>query len=113
MVVPPYSVNDLLIKPTYDVAFYGQDIVIPIGTDTLALQSLTWSDLDELLQASTPNTDANLNPYSRLVSDINTLGIANEGDGVQFSRTYEWLSNILCSSCSYSILSFVCIWLSF
>ncbi len=89
----PHTINDLLIKPTYDVSFYGDDVVIPIGTDTIALQSMTWSALDELLQVSPTNADAHIESYSRLISDIDTLGIAHEGDGIRFNRTYEYLSD--------------------
>jgi hypothetical protein len=32
--------------------------------------------------------------YSRLVSDIDTLGIMHEGDGVAFDQTYTWLSDM-------------------
>ncbi len=89
----PHSINDLLIKPTYDVSFFGDDKVIPIGTDTLILQGITWSTLDELLQTNDLNGDSPIEDYSRLISDIDTLGIAHEGDGIRFNRTYEYLSD--------------------
>jgi len=86
---PPYNANNLLIKPTYDVAFYGEDLQLPLGLPTLNLASITWSTLDELL-----NVDADLENYSRLVSDVDVLGILNEGDGVAYDQTYNWLSDM-------------------
>ena len=85
----PYSVNDLLQKPVYDVSAYGEDLQLPLGTKKLALQAITWSDLDELLVV-----DADMENYSRLVSDIDSLGIMNEGDGAAFDQTYTWLSDM-------------------
>tara|TARA_R110002051_G_scaffold24801_1_gene61187 strand:- start:1835 stop:2596 length:762 start_codon:yes stop_codon:yes gene_type:complete len=85
----PYSVNDLLQKPVYDVSSYGEDLQLPLGTKKLALQSITWSELDELLVV-----DADMENYSRLVSDIDSLGIMHEGDGVAFDQTYTWLSDM-------------------
>jgi antitoxin component of RelBE/YafQ-DinJ toxin-antitoxin module len=32
--------------------------------------------------------------YSRLVSDIDALGVMNQGDGVAFDQTYTWLSDM-------------------
>ena len=87
--VAPYNVNDLLEKPVYDVSSYGEDLQLPFGLKNLALQAITWSDLDELLVV-----DADMENYSRLVSDIDSLGIMHEGDGVAFDQTYEWLSDM-------------------
>ena len=87
--MPPYNVNDLLEKPVYDVSSYGEDLQLPFGLKNLALQAITWSDLDELLVV-----DADMENYSRLVSDIDSLGIMHEGDGVAFDQTYEWLSDM-------------------
>ena len=86
---PPYNVNNLLAKPVYDVAFYGHDIHIPLGTMNLALQEFTWSAINELLVV-----DADAENYSRLISDIDTLGAMNEGDGVAFDQTVNWLSDM-------------------
>ena len=87
--MPPYNVNDLLEKPVYDVSSYGEDLQLPLGTKKLALQAITWSSLDELLVV-----DADMENYSRLVSDIDSLGIMHQGDGVAFDQTYEWLSDM-------------------
>jgi len=87
--VAPYNINDLLEKPVYDVSSYGEDLQLPFGTKNLALQSITWSELDELLLV-----DADMENYSRLVSDIDALGVMNQGDGVAFDQTYTWLSDM-------------------
>ena len=87
--MPPYNVNDLLQKPVYDVSSYGEDLQLPLGQKKLALQSITWSELDELLVV-----ESDMENYSRLVSDIDTLGIMHQGDGVAFDQTYTWLSDM-------------------
>ena len=83
------NVNDLLEKPVYDVSSYGEDLQLPFGTKKLALRSVTWSELDELLVVH-----ADMENYSRLVSDIDALGIMHQGDGVAFDQTYTWLSDM-------------------
>ena len=84
-----YDSNNLLTNAVYDVAQYGEDLQLPLGTAPLALQSITWSTIDELIIVG-----SDMENYSRLVSDIDTLGILNEGDGVQFNHTYHWLSDM-------------------
>ena len=84
-----FNVNELLEKPVYDVSSYGEDLQLPLGQKKLALQSITWSALDELLVV-----DADMENYSRLVSDIDSLGIMTQGDGVAFDQTYTWLSDM-------------------
>ena len=85
-----YDSLDTLTKATYDVSNYGEDLFLPLTTDTLALQAITWSDLDELLQEESTDLEA----YSRLVSDIDSLGILNEGDGVRYDRTFDFLTDM-------------------
>jgi len=94
----PYNVNNLLQKPVYDVSSYGEDLQLPLGLKKLALQSITWSELDELLLV-----DADMESYSRLVSDIDALGVMNQGDGVAFDQTYEWLSDMSAFVYKYNI----------
>ena len=86
---PPYNATNLLAKPVYDVAFYGEDLHLPIGLVTLPFQAITWSGIDELL-----NVDADMENYSRIISNVDSLGILNEGDGVAFDHTYNWLSDM-------------------
>ena len=45
-----YNSLDTLTKATYDISNYGEDLFLPFTTDTLALQSVTWSAVNELLQ---------------------------------------------------------------
>ena len=85
-----YDSLDTLTKATYDVSNYGEDLFLPLTTDTLALQAITWSGLDELLQEESTDLEA----YSRLVSDIDSLGILNEGDGVRYDRTFDFLTDM-------------------
>ena len=85
-----YDSLDTLTKATYDVSNYGEDLFLPFTTDTLALQSVTWSAVNELLQEE--STD--LESYSRLVSDVDTLGILNQGDGVRYDRTFDFLTDM-------------------
>ena len=53
------------------------------------LNAITWSGIDEL-----KNVDADLENYSRIISDIDSLGILNGGDGIAFDHTYNWLSDM-------------------
>lgn len=85
----PYNANHLLEKPVYDVSNYGEDLQLPLGVKNLALQSITWSTITEL-----DLVDSDIENYSRLVSDIDTLGIMNEGDGVAFDETWVWLTDM-------------------
>ena len=85
-----YNSLDTLTKTTYDISNYGEDLFLPLTTDTLALQAITWSGLDELLQEESTDLEA----YSRLVSDIDTLGILNQGDGIRYDRTFDFLTDM-------------------
>tara|TARA_R110000751_G_scaffold39943_1_gene95056 strand:+ start:497 stop:1255 length:759 start_codon:yes stop_codon:yes gene_type:complete len=85
-----YNSLDTLAKPTYDISGYGEDLFLPITTDTLTLQAITWSAVDELLQEHSEDLEA----YSRLVSDIDSLGILHEGDGTRFTRQYDFLTDM-------------------
>ena len=41
-----YNSTETLTKANYDISNYGEDLFLPITTDTLALQSVTWSGVD-------------------------------------------------------------------
>ena len=106
-----FSADDTLTKATYNQADSGDIRTIFLGTDTLALQSVTWSGLNELLQPA-PSGAANavMEDYPMLFSDVDTLGIANEGDGVRFDRIYEWLADQ--STWIYKYVINICVALS-
>ncbi len=106
-----FAADDTLTKPVYNQSEAGDIRTIFLGTDTLALQSLTWSGLNELLQPA-PSGDAVavIEDYPMLFSDVDTLGIANEGDGVRFDRIYEWLSDQ--STWVYKYVINICVALS-
>jgi len=105
-----YNALDTLTKPVYDVASYGEDLVIPLSTDTLALQAITWSGLNELLQVAPHHADSHLEDYPRLISSEDTLGILNEGDGVRYSRTFEFLTDM--SAWVYKTTISICVGLA-
>ncbi len=106
-----FAADDTLTKPTYNQADSGDIRTIFLGTDTLALQSITWSGLNELLQPAPAGTAvAVMEDYPMLFSDVDTLGIANEGDGVRFDRIYEWLSDQ--STWVYKYVINICVALS-
>lgn len=106
-----FAADDTLTKTTYNQADSGDIRTIFLGTDTLALQSVTWSGLNELLQvAPTGGADAHMEDYPMIFSDVDTIGILNEGDGVRFSRIYEWLSDQ--STWVYKYVINVCVALS-
>ncbi len=91
-----FLADDTLIKPNYDVSSYGRDKVIPLTTDTLLLEPIIWSELSELIQISPNNAgvDSFLEDYPEVISNVDTLGILNEGEGVPYSRTFEWLTDM-------------------
>ena len=89
-----FNALDQLVNLNYGVDNYGQDVTLPLGTDTLALQSITWSAINELLQVKATGADVDIEEYSRALSDIDTLGIMNEGDGIRYSRTFDFLSDM-------------------
>ncbi len=95
---PPYNTNDLLVKPTYDVAFYGEDLHLPLGVAPLNYQDVDWGNLTQLL-----TVDSDIENYSRVISDSDALGILNEGNGVGFDHTYNWLSDVSAWVYKYNI----------
>lgn len=82
------------IKPVYDVSNYGEDITIQCGIDNLTLQSITASTAAFFKATETVNIDGTatttfpLEDLDIVLSDINTFGIAHEGDDTAFNRIY-------------------------
>ena len=84
-----FNVNNLLIKPTYDVSFYGENLHLPLGIKNLGNRTITWSGIDELLVV-----DSDIDNYSRVISNSDSLHFMNEADGVAFDNTWNWLSDM-------------------
>ena len=64
-----YNSNNLLQKAVYDVAFYGEDIVVPLVSDTLNLSAFTWSSLDALTQSKNcGNSTSRFHTHSNILS---------------------------------------------
>ena len=82
------------IKPVYDVASYGEDLSIQFGIDNLTLQSITASTAAFFKSTDTVNIDGTattvfpVEDMDIVLSDINTFGIAHEGDDTAFNRIY-------------------------
>ena len=82
------------IKPVYDVSNYGEDITIQLGIDNLTLQSITASTAAFFKATETVNIDGTatttfpLEDMDIVLSDINTFGLAHEGDDTAFNRIY-------------------------
>ena len=83
-----FNANNLLTKPVYDTAFYGNDLHLPLGLAPLSVNDITWNTIDELKVV-----DADIENYSRIISDSSGLSVLNKGDGVAFDHTYNWLSD--------------------
>ncbi len=83
------NINDLLIKPTYSVSSSGVTKILPFGTDTVALQNISWSGLNELLQVASGAGDVDLKDFGFTLSNIDGIGIMNEGDGIRYSRLFD------------------------
>ena len=80
--------NDLRIKPVYDVSTYGQDVVLSLGIDDSALTLITPSNADfgQILQ----NGNIPIDEIEKIISDIDAIGVLNEGNDTAFDQTYEW-----------------------
>ena len=88
-----FNPTQLLIKPTYDVASYGEDLTIQLGTDTLALKGFTVSSAT-FEQSSESATVFHMGDEGTIISDTDTIGIAYEGNNTAFDRIYEFLPDM-------------------
>lgn len=86
------AVNQLRIKPVYDVSTYGEDVTLSLGIDDAALQTITPStaDFGQILE----NGNIPIDQIEKVMSDIDAIGILNEGDNVAFDQTYEWVPDM-------------------
>ena len=75
-----YNVTQLLVKPTYDISNYGEDLTLNLGAVTLALQSITLSSANFEQSGSHVVMDS----FAESISDTNAVGLAHEGNNTAF-----------------------------
>ena len=85
-----YNVTQLLVKPTYDISNYGEDLTLNLGAVTLALQSITLSSANFEQSGSHVVMDS----FAESISDTNAVGLAHEGNNTAFDETYEFLTDM-------------------
>lgn len=76
------------LTPVYDVANHGHDLFLPI-TDVLALTSVTIST--SLVTKSTNGGNFPINDFPYVISNVDAVGLASEGNNTIFSRIYTWI----------------------
>ena len=92
----PHPPQHAKIKPVYDVSAYGEDLSIQLGIDNLALQSITASTASFFKNTDTVNLNGSattvfpVEDMDLVLSDVNTFGIAHEGDNTAFDRIYSF-----------------------
>lgn len=93
---PPFSANQVLIKPVYGVNDYGEDIVIPIfGLDSLTTRaSFTLSTATQSRQLTENYGSLSLlvpiDPVDAFISTGDIAFLMHKGDNTAFSRQYVW-----------------------
>ncbi len=86
-----FDAKDTLIKQTYDVANYGQTIMIPLVQDTaLTLQTITPST-STFFQNNFSTGVFEINDINQIVSNVDEISISHEGDDTAFDRVYQWM----------------------
>jgi len=84
----------LLIKPTYGIDNYGEDLSIPLTSlQNGNVQEITFSTatFDQYLHAG---TRINVDPLNQIISDVDTGVIINAGNDTQFDYTYDFLTDM-------------------
>ena len=85
-----FSASDTLTKQVYDSADYGQTLMIPLVQDAgLTLQTVTPST-STFDQSNISATVFPVNDINQIVSNIDEIAIAHEGDDTDFNRIYQW-----------------------
>lgn len=85
-----FDINQTLTKPVYDVADYGQTIMIPLVQDSsLTLKTITPST-STFFQDSPSSTVFTIDDINQVLSDIDEISIAHEGNNTAFNRIYQW-----------------------
>ena len=95
-----FNVTDILIKPSYDVANYGVDISLNLGTETGTIQAITCSSAN----FEQSGTDNHMDSYDILVSDNTTAGLVHEGNDTAYDQTFEFLTDMSAILYKYDIL---------
>lgn len=93
---PPFSANQVLIKPVYGVNDYGEDVIIPImGLDSLTTRALfTLSGATQSRQLTENYGSLSLlvpiDPIDAFISTGDIAFLMHEGDNTAFSRQFVW-----------------------
>jgi len=95
-----FNVTDTLCKPNYDVANYGQDISLNLGTQTGALQEVTMATANFEQSGDNNHMDA----YSIVISDNATAGMVHEGNDTAYDQTFEFLTDMSAMLYKYDII---------
>lgn len=92
----PHPPSHAKIKPVYDVSNYGEDLTLQFGIDNLTLQSITSStssffkSTDTVTIDGTATTVFPVEDMDIVLSDVDTFGIAHEGNDTAFDRIYSF-----------------------
>ena len=84
------------IKPVYDVSNYGEDLTLQFGIDNLTLTSITASSASFFKSTESVNIDGTatttfpVEDMDIILSDVNTFGVAHEGNNTAFDRIYTF-----------------------
>jgi len=91
--------TQLRLKPTYNVSNFGESLILEIGTEFAAMQTITPStaDFGQVLQ----NANVPIEDNSVVISDVDTIGLVNLGDDTNYDQTYQFIPEI--SSILYKI----------
>ena len=95
-----FNVTDTLAKPTYDIASYGEDLSLNLGTETGTIQAITCSSAN----FEQSGTDNHMDSYDILVSDNTTAGLVHEGNDTAYDQTFEFLTDMSAILYKYDIL---------
>ena len=92
----PHPPQHAKIKPVYDVSAYGEDLSIQLGIDNLALQSITVNTAAFFKSTDTVNLNGSattvfpVEDMDLVLSDVDVIGIAHEGNNTAFDRVYSF-----------------------
>jgi hypothetical protein len=82
--------NDTLTKSVYDSSEYGETLMVPLVQDSaLTLQTITPST-STFDQSNITSTVFPVEDINQIISNIDEISIAHEGDDTAFNRIYQW-----------------------